>query len=75
MAPVYKKYVSDVSENLEVRGFDQPRVPVPTFSNLKLSAKFNIHNYPVIGSARITPFLYVQSGFSLLDMTQERNRP
>lgn len=70
MRPFFSKYISDINDNMEVRGFEQPKVPVPTFSNLKLSAKFNLHNYPVIGQARITPFLYTQAGFSLLDMAQ-----
>jgi len=69
MKPFFNKYVSDVSDNMEVRGFEQPKTPVATFSNLKLSAKFNLHNYPLIGHARITPFLYTQAGFSVLDMT------
>ena len=68
MRPFFNKYISDINDNMEVRGFEQPKVPVPTFSNIKLSAKLNLHNYPVIGQARITPFLYTQAGFSLLDM-------
>jgi len=57
---------------MEIRGFDQPRIPVQTYSNLKLSGKINFHNYPFIGQARITPFLYVQGGLSLLDMSQHK---
>ncbi len=49
-------------------------MPVPTFSNVKLSGKFNFHNYPVIGQARITPFLYAHAGLSLLDMSNEKAR-
>lgn len=74
MKTFLNNYVSDVNDNMEVRGFEQPKVPVPTFSNLKLSAKFNLHNYPLIGQARITPFLYTHAGFSLLDMTHEKER-
>jgi hypothetical protein len=69
MKPFNTKYVSDINENMEIRGFDQPRIPVPTYSNLKLSGKINFHNYPFIGQAKITPFLYVQGGLSLLDMS------
>lgn len=74
MKTFLNKYVSDVNDNMEVRGFEQPKVPVPTFSNLKFSAKFNLHNYPLIGQARVTPFFYTNAGFSLLDMTHEKER-
>jgi hypothetical protein len=57
---------------LQIRGFDQPNQPVPTYSNCKFSAKWNIHNYPVIGFAQITPFLYAQTGFSLLDKSKSK---
>jgi hypothetical protein len=36
-------------ETMEIRGFDQAKVPNPTSANLKLSGKYNIHNYPWIG--------------------------
>jgi hypothetical protein len=65
-----RQFVSDVNDNLEVRGFDQPKNPIETFSNLKFSTKFNIHNYPLIGQAKIVPFLYAQGGLSLLDLTK-----
>ncbi len=67
------KYVSDLNENLDIRGFDQPRNPVQTISNMKLSNKWNIHNFPVIGQARLTPFMYCQGSFSLLDMTSQKS--
>jgi hypothetical protein len=66
------KYVSDVIENMQVRGFEQKPMPIPTYSNCKFSVKLNIHNYPVIGEARITPFLYAQTGVSLLDKSNDR---
>ena len=64
--------MSDVNENMEIRGFESPKNPVQTFSNLKLSAKWNIHNFPLISQARLTPFIYGQAGFSLLDMTSQK---
>ena len=57
-----------------MRGFESSRVPIQSFSNLKFSGKWNIHNFPVIGQARITPFLFGQAGFSLLDMSNVKSR-
>ncbi len=61
-----------MNENLDIRGFESPKNPVQTFSNLKLSAKWNIHNFPLIWQAKLTPFVYGQAGFSLLDMTSQK---
>jgi hypothetical protein len=57
---------------MEVRGFDSFKNPTPTFTNCKLSAKFNIHNFPLISQARITPFFYLSAGCSLLDLTNKK---
>lgn len=67
------KYVSDVNESLEIRGFDSVKNPVQSFSNIKLSAKWNVHNFPLISQAKLTPFIYGQAGFSLLDMTAQKS--
>ena len=58
--------MNDVLDSLDVRGFENCRVPLPSFANLKTSLKFNIHNYPVLSEGRINTFLYAQTGLSFL---------
>lgn len=60
-----KNYVSDLLDNIELRGFDDDKKPHRSFINWKNSIKFNIYNYPGLGKVGVVPFFYAQLGLSI----------
>ncbi len=66
-----KPYVSNLLQNIDVRGFDANKNPCPTSFQAKTSIKLNCYNFPLLREVRIIPFLYAQLGIS----RQCSNRP
>ena len=66
-----KDFISDLLENLDIRGFEPSKNPAPSVANMKTSWKFNVYNYPLLGSIRVIPFLYGQIGVSMLKNSEK----
>lgn len=59
---MHRNTVSDLMENLEVRGFENNRKPSTDWLQLKSSIKLNNYNYPLLGGLGFAYFFYLQGG-------------